>query len=110
MADLALRTQADVLRLPPPQEGESVYFDEGEPTVRAPGLALRIRSVTGSRRFVFFYRHGGRQLKMTIGDATAWKLDKARDKARELRVEVDKGKSPAIEKAAQRVANELVFA
>jgi hypothetical protein len=72
----ALRTQADVFRLPLPQNGEAVYFDEGKPKDRASGLALRIRAA-GSRKFVFFYRLGGRLLKFTIGDASSWILDQA---------------------------------
>jgi hypothetical protein len=72
----ALRTQADVFRLPLPQNGEAVYFDEGKPKDRASELALRIRAA-GSRKFVFFYRLGGRLLKFTIGDASSWILDQA---------------------------------
>ena len=91
-----LHAQADVFRLPTPKAGEAVYFDEGRPRDRAPGLALRIRSA-GSRKFVFFYRLGGRQLKYTIGDASGWTLDKARATARDLRVKVERGENPAVE-------------
>ena len=73
----ALRSQTDVLKLPSPKSGEAVYFDNGNPKDRATGLALRVRAA-GSRKFVFFYRLAGRQLKYTIGDATSWTLDKAR--------------------------------
>jgi integrase len=109
----ALRTQADVFRLPVPKSGEAVYFDAGKPKDRAHGLALRIREA-GSRKFVFFYRLGGRLLKFTIGDAAddakGWTLDKARARARELRVRVERGENPAIEKAAQRADAALLFA
>jgi integrase len=109
----ALRTQADVFRLPTPKSGEAVYFDAGKPKDRAHGLALRIREA-GSRKFVFFYRLGGRLLKFTIGDASddakGWTLDKARARARELRVRVERGENPAIEKAAQRADAALLFA
>ena len=77
----ALCTQADVFRLPIPESGEKVYFDEGKAKDCAPGLALRIRAA-GSRKFVFFYRLGGRLLKFTIGDVSGWTLDKARATAR----------------------------
>ena len=109
MADLALRTQADVFRLPLPGDGETVYFDDGKPKDRAPGLGLRVRKA-GSRKFVFFYRHGGRQLKLTIGDAASWTLDKARATARDLRVQVEKGNDPKAEKAIKRAASALLFA
>ena len=108
MADHSLRTQADIHRLPVPKTGEAVYFDEGKPKDRAQGLAIRIRSA-GSRKFVFFYRHGGRLLKYTIGDATSWTLDKARETARDLRVKVDRGENPATAKASKRADAASLF-
>jgi integrase len=105
----ALRSQADVMRLAPPKSGEVVYFDEGKAKDRASGLALRIREA-GSRKFVFFYRLGGRLQKFTIGDASSWTLDQARATARGLRVKVDRGESPAVEKAANRASAALLFA
>ena len=104
----ALRSQSDVLRLPAPKKGEAVYFDEGKPKDRASGLALRIREA-GSRKFVFFYRLGGRLLKFTIGDASSWTLEQARTTARSLRVKVDRGENPATEKATQRADAALLF-
>jgi integrase len=103
-----LRTQEDVLRLPAPKVGETVYFDEGRPKDRATGLALRVRSA-GSRKFVFFYRLGGRLLKYTIGDASSWPLAKARETARKLRVKVDSGENPATEKATKRADAAMLF-
>lgn len=108
MTDYVLRTQADVHRLPAPRSGEAVYFDEGKPRDRAPGLALRIREA-GSRKFVFFYRLGGRQLKYTIGDASSWTLEDARITARDLRVKVDKGENPADAKASRLADAALLF-
>jgi integrase len=104
----SLRSQSDVLRLPAPKKGEIVYFDEGKPKDRASGLALRIREA-GSRKFVFFYRLGGRLLKFTIGDASSWTLEQARTTARSLRVKVDRGENPATEKATQRADAALLF-
>src|SRR5262245_29010529 len=83
-------------------KNEALYFDEGKPTYRVPGLALRIRK-GGSRRFVFFYRFGGKAQRVTIGDASAWTLDQARARARELRVMVDAGKNPADERQAAKI-------
>ena len=103
---MQLRTQNDVARLPKPKIGEAVFFDEG--TNRAQGLALRIRAA-GSRKFVFFYRLGGRQQKHTIGDASAWTLDKARVEARGLRVQIDRGENPAITKHTQHIAAAKLF-
>jgi hypothetical protein len=65
-------------------------------------LALRIRN-GGSRRWIFFYRFGGRLKKITIGDAGAWTLAQARAKAREFRVLVDNRRNPAALKQAEKV-------
>jgi integrase len=108
MTEQVLHSQADVMRLSAPKAGEIVYFDEGKPKDRASGLALRIREA-GSRKFVFFYRLGGRLQKFTIGDASSWTLDQARTRARSLRVMVDRGESPAVEKATKRSGAALLF-
>lgn len=99
----ALRTQADVFKLPQPAQGEAVYFDAGKPSDRAPGLALRVRAA-GSRNFVFFYRRQGKPTKYAIGDAKAWTLDAARAEARTLRVTVDRGEDPAAVRDAKAAA------
>jgi integrase len=96
-----LKMQADVFRLPLPK-GEAVYFDAGKPRERVAGLALRIREA-GSRKWVFFYRWGGRLQKITIGDATAWSLEKARMRAREYRVKIDSGTNPGDAKLAEKI-------
>jgi integrase len=98
---LSLAKQADVFKLPIPRS-EAVYFDQGKPSERVAGLALRVRE-GGSRKFVFHYRWAGRPQRITIGDAGAWSLDKARARARELRVMVDGGKNPAETRAAAKI-------
>jgi len=108
----SLKRQADVHGLPTPREGEAVYFDEGKPKDRVAGLGLRIRA-GGSRKFVFLFRLGGRQLKYTIGDATAWTLDAARAEARRLRVQVDRGENPATvkqDRAKEAAQEQVTFA
>jgi hypothetical protein len=89
----------DIPRLPLPKAGEVLHFDAGKQ--RVPGLALRIRA-GGSRKYVFIYRLGGRQLKFTLGDSLAWSLDDARTEARRLRVMVDRGVDPAAEKKKRK--------
>ena len=103
----ALRTQDDVLKLPCPKTGETVYFDE-HPKDRASGLALRVRAA-GSRKFIFFYRFGGRLLKYTIGDARGMPLAAARKEAKRLGVEVDHKRNPATEKAKTEADAALLF-
>jgi integrase len=75
---------------------EEILFDNGKGGV--PGLGLRVRE-GGSRKWIFQYRFAGQQRRDTIGDATAWALDAAREKARKMRVKVDEGIDPRIEKA-----------
>ena len=97
-----LKTQNDVFRLAA-SGGESVYFDEGKDSERVVGLGLRIRR-GGSRRFVYFYRWGGRLEKLTIGDAGSWSLDQARAQARAHRVDIDKGVNPKNKKQEAKAA------
>jgi integrase len=96
-----LTRQSDVVGLLLPSgKDEIVYFDQSK-TNGAHGLGLRIRE-GGSRKWVFFYRWGGKQRKYTIGDSSndpnGWTLARARGKAAELRVMVNSGKDPAAEK------------
>jgi integrase len=103
-----LRSQNDVFKLLVPKgKLEAVYYDEGPPKERVSGLTLRIREA-GSRRWVFYYRFGGAQKRIVIGDATL-PLDEARKKARKLRVALDEGQDPAVEKYAAKAAAELTF-
>src|SRR5262245_9424850 len=97
----ALTSQASVFKLPTPQTGEALYFDQGKPKDRVTGLALRVRAA-GSRRWMFFYRFGGKQQRVVIGDAGALDLEGARKKARQHRVTVDGGANPAAQKSAKR--------
>jgi integrase len=104
----ALSRQADIFALQlPAGKMETLYFDAGRLSERVPGLALRIRE-GGSRRFIFFYRFAGRSQRVTIGDASAWSLDAARARARELRVKIDRGENPADDRAKIAQVRELV--
>ena len=99
---LSLRKQGDVFSLPAPKrtdkgDSECLYFDEGSPKDRAHRLALRVRE-NGSRKWIYYYRWGGKQQRFTIGDASddpkGWTLTKARGKAHELRAMVGNGEIP----------------
>src|SRR5262245_56656534 len=94
--------QNDVFKLALPASGEAVYFDQGKASERVAGLALRVRA-EGSRRWVFHYRFGGKSQRITIGDASAWSRDKARARARELRVMIDGGVNPADTRTAAKI-------
>ena len=67
-------TAAAVDRIKPPTQGRQVdHFDKG-----FPGLALRL-SYGGGKSFVFFYRIGGRQRRLTLGTYPAISLADARE-------------------------------
>src|SRR5262249_612824 len=74
----------------------------------APGLKLRIRR-EGARVFIFQRRFAGQHPKITIGDASSWSLEKARQKARELAVKVDDGIDRGVEKAGKIEASKMIF-
>jgi integrase len=101
-----LEKQSDVFKLPVPNEGEAVYFDQGKDRQR--GLALRVRAA-GSRRWTLYYRFVGKQKRAGIGDAAAMTLDEARRAARQHRLTLDRGGDPATEKATKRAAASLLF-
>lgn len=67
------------------------------------GLALRV-TPTGHKSFFYRYRYGDKIKRYTIGKYSppALTLKKARDKAKELRVQVNNGKDPQGEKQKQK--------
>ena len=82
-------TAAAVGKIKPPKVGQIEHFDQG-----FPGLALRV-SYGGGKSFVFFYRHGGRLRRMTLGTYPALSLAEAREAWRGARQEVARGGDPA---------------
>ena len=58
----------------------------------------------GGRAFTFDYRHAGRQRRMTFARSPEWSVTAARDRARELRREVDLGHDPLAERDQIREA------
>ena len=101
-----LTKETDVFALAAPRgsETERLYMDK-HPKDRARGLGLRVRP-DGSRTWLFLYRFGGSQRRITIGaasnDPSGWTLKKARSKARGYRVDVDNGKDPKAERDAKQ--------
>jgi integrase len=88
-------TQIAVDKLSPPKTGRLEFFD-----AHLPGFGLRIAD-TGHKAWVVFYRIGGKQRRYTIGTmATYPKVDLARERAREILRDVERGIDPAAAKAA----------
>src|SRR5262245_10127277 len=82
-------TAASLDRIKPPSSGQVEYLDKG-----FPDLALRL-SYGGGKTFVYFYRIGGKQRRMTLGTYPAISLAKARDEWRKARQDVAAGRDPA---------------
>src|ERR1700761_14225 len=87
-------TQLSVDAKAPPKTGRVEYFD-----TLLPGFALRI-AASGHKAWVLFYRVAGKQRRYTIGTlATYPKVDAARERAREILRDVERGLDPAAVKA-----------
>ncbi|MBC8740607.1 integrase family protein [Paraburkholderia sp. UCT31] len=73
------------------------------------GLALRA-TARGAKAYIFQRPLGGREIRITIGKESAYDIDDARERARELQRMIDAGKDPREEKRetmeADRVAAE----
>ncbi len=59
----------------------------------------------GGRAFTLDYRHAGRQRRMTFGRWPEWSVSAARERAKELRREIDAGADPLGQREAPRVAD-----
>ena len=83
-----------------PGKQQTIHWD-----AKTPGFGLRV-TAAGARSFIFESRLFGKTLRVTIGDARAWELGRARLEASRLKMLVDEGKDPREVKAQQRQALE----
>lgn len=58
----------------------------------------------GGRAFTLDYRHAGRQRRMTFGRWPEWSVSAARERAKEIRREIDAGADPLAQRGALREA------
>ena len=82
-----------------PEEGRDYQVFDTE--VR--GFSIRILR-SGSRSFSLDYRFAGRQRRMAIGRWPEWTVTAARDRAKDLRREIDEGRDPLGERGQLREA------
>ena len=85
----SLRVNEKIIRDAEPEPGRDYLIFDNEVT----GFAIRIYR-SGSRSFTFDYRIHGRQRRYRIGPWPEWTAVGARERARELRREVDIGIDP----------------
>ena len=72
----------------PPDKSQAFLWD-----TEAPALALRV-TPTGRKTYVFEARLNGATLRLSIGTAADWPIEKARGEAQRLKVLVDSGQDP----------------
>ncbi|WP_439890831.1 tyrosine-type recombinase/integrase [Ralstonia sp. 25C] len=83
-----------------PGKSQTIFWD-----AKTPGFGLRV-TAAGARAYVFESRLYGKTIRLTIGDARAWDLGRARTEASRLKTLVDDGKDPREVRVEQRVAHE----
>jgi integrase len=95
---VATITKSFIDKLQPPSQGYKLYFDDD---VR--GFGAR---VTAGGKVTFFVqaRVLGKELRYTIGSADHWPIKGARDQARDLVVQMNKGIDPREAKRAKKAA------
>jgi len=81
-----------------PPKGNTITYD-----TEVKGFGVRV-TVAGARSFILNYRAGGVERRITIGSYPDWSVAAARDRARELKREVDRGNDPMGERHDDRAA------
>lgn len=79
---------------------QTIYWD-----AKTPGFGLRV-TAAGARAYIFESRLFGKTIRVTIGDARAWDLGRARTEASRLKTLIDDGKDPREVRADMQVAHE----
>ncbi len=78
-----------------PGKKQTFYWD-----AKTQGLGLRVTS-SGAKSYIFEGRVHGKTLRITIGDAKAWRLSDAQIEARNLKTLTEKGTDPREQKTEQ---------
>ena len=81
-----------------PDAGNRITYDTA-----VKGFGVRMTSA-GAKAFILNYRAGGRERRYTIGSHPDWKVSAARERAKELKREVDSGGDPMGDRHADRAA------
>ena len=90
-------TKVNVFKIAVPSgKSEIIAFDDD-----VPGFGLRIRA-GGSTTWIFQYRQGNKQRRLSLGAASAITAQKARERATELHARVRLGEDPSGEKIENR--------
>jgi integrase len=87
----------------PAGKTEVLVFDDA-----LPGFGVRLR-LGGSRTFVYQYKFGPRQRRLTLGSVAALDIGRARETAKDLYARVRLGEDPAGDKADAKVKASETF-
>ncbi len=99
---MAKLNDKDVKAMVPPASGHRIVWDSD-----VKGFGLRITH-KGARAFVLNYRtETGTERRLTIGSFGNWSVSRAREKARELRCDVDGGGDPMQDRRDKREAPDV---
>ena len=91
-------TEKEIRTLPTPEKGNRIYFDD-----LVGGFGIRV-TANGTKAFVFDYRVNRRHRRLTIGRYPSWNATAARERAKKLKLQVDRGRDPLGEKEETRAA------
>ena len=91
-------TERTIKGLKVPARGNRIHYDK-----EIPGFGVRITS-NGAISFVLNYRIHGRERRYTIGRYPEWSASASRDKALELRKQIQDGGDPLASRANERAA------
>ncbi len=94
-------TEQAIRKLPEPEKGNRIFYDD-----RVRGLGIRVTAAS-ARSFILNFRINGRERRLTIGSWPEWSTTAARERAKELRQEIDRGVDPLAEK--QQLHTDLSF-
>jgi integrase len=94
-------SDAVVRSLPFPAIGNKITYDSGPDAIR--GFGMRI-TASGAKSFILNYTVAGRERRLTIGGYPTWSVAAARDEAKRLRQNIDRGVDPLGERQAEREA------
>ncbi|WP_233827687.1 tyrosine-type recombinase/integrase [Paraburkholderia sp. ZP32-5] len=83
-----------------PGKLQTIYWD-----AKTPGFGLRV-TAAGARAYIFESRLFSKTVRVTVGDARAWDLGRARTEAARLKTLIDDGKDPREVRAEQQAAHE----
>ena len=84
----------------PPDKKQAFLWDSN-----TNGLGLR-RTPAGKPSYIYQSRYNNKTIRITIGSPNSWTIPDARDRAREIQRQIDKGQDPRIIKKTQNAADQ----